>query len=368
MDDLADELVRRILSAEHGYVEATLLTSAQLRGACRDNMADMIAALAGQRAVDVEAARAAGKLKAERGVPLVALLHAFRLGGRLIWESLMDRPAGDAPPALLDMAAQVWALVDVCCDAAAESYRLSVDARAEQHADTRRRLVRALFADHASNPVAVTDALRTFRIPDRGSFVVVSADTRCSDIDTPGVDAVWDSAVDGVVGLVFAQSDQLLESVLGAIASGGGDIGISAVFEAASGTPKAVEQARLARVCAQVDAAASTRYESVPVPLLLAANPGAGYVAAQQILGSLLDLPDGERSSLLNTLDAWFAAAGSTAEAATRLHYHRNTVLYRLRRIGELTGRDFRNPVHAAELYVGLRAYQLCPDGVVRAA
>lgn len=363
--ELADELVRRIMAAENAYAESTLLSPTQLREACLANITDMVEDLAGVRPLNLESAKAAGRLKAEQGVPLAALLHAFRLGGRLIWEELMARSDTDAPRTLLGMAAQVWALVDVCSDAAAEAYRVTVDARAEQDADERTRLVRALFADHVANPASVADALRTFRIPDRGCFVVVSADARCSDVTTPAVEAVWDSAVDGVVGLLFTQSDVLLETALDGVAVGGGNVGISAVFFSSAGIPKAVDQARLARKCAPVDDASPTRYDAVPVPLLLAGRPEAGRTAAQQILGALLDLPEDERASLLSTLDAWFRAKGSTTEAAHGLHYHRNTVLYRLRRIGELTGRDFLNPVHAAELYVGLCAYQLCSGGVV---
>lgn len=364
VDRVTDELVRRILSAEHAYVESTVLTRDQLRGACRANVGAMISNLAGEKPVDLESARAAGRLKAEQGVPLAALLHAFRLGGRLIWEELMRLSEGDAPRVLLEMAAQVWALVDVYSDAAAEAYRVSIDARAEQDADVRRRLVRALFAGRGANPGALTDALRTFRIPDRGSFVVVSADTRCADIATPGVDAIWDTEVDGVLGLLYSFSDSALDAVLDGVEAGRGNIGVSAVFSSPTGMPAAVEQARVARACARVDDAGATRYDSVPVPLLIASNKESGRVAAQQILGKLLDLSAEERSSLLGTLEAWFASKGSTSEAAQRLHYHRNTVLYRLRRIGELTGRDFLDPVHASELYVGLRAYQLCVNGV----
>ncbi|NIL75862.1 PucR family transcriptional regulator [Rhodococcus sp. B10] len=366
VDSLTDELVRRILDAEHGYVESTSLTREQLREACFANVTALISNLAGIRPIDLDSARAAGRLKAEQGVPLAALLHAFRLGGRLIWEELMERSEADRPRALLDIAAQVWALVDVYSDAAADAYRLSTEARAEQDADVRRRLVRAVFAGHGSNPAAVSDALRTFRIPERGSFVVVSAEASCADIATRGVDAIWDSEVDGVLGLLFAGSDALLDAVVDAIPAGSGNIGVSSLFSSPSGTPAAVEQARLARACARVDDSASTRFDSVPVPLLLAGNPDSGRTAGRQILGKLLDLPDAERSSLLATLDAWFRSEGSTTDAAERLHYHRNTVLYRLRRIQELTGRDFLDPVHASELFIGLRAYQLCMDGSIQ--
>ncbi|MGZ8179053.1 PucR family transcriptional regulator [Williamsia sp. SKLECPSW1] len=361
VDDMTTELVTRILSAEHGYLESSLLTREQLHDACHANLLSMVSCLAVGSSPDLEAAAAAGRLKAEQGVPLAALLHAFRLGGRLIWEELMNRSDGGATRTLLDMAAQVWALVDVCSDAAADAYRHSVEARTEQDAESRRRLVRALFADHASNPAAVADAVHFLRIPERGAFVVVSAASSRVEFAQHDVTAVWDAEADGVLGLLFAAVDGRVEEAVAGLRADGA-IGVSDVFPTPAGTPHAVAQARLARTCARVDDSAVTRFGTVPVPLLLAAHPDSSRVAVRQILGPLLELPADERASLLATLDAWFAARGSTADAAARLHYHRNTVLYRLRRIGELTGRDFMDPAQAAELFVGLRGSQL--DGL----
>ncbi|WP_328919887.1 helix-turn-helix domain-containing protein [Streptomyces sp. NBC_01724] len=47
----------------------------------------------------------------------------------------------------------------------------------------------------------------------------------------------------------------------------------------------------------------------------------------------------------------------------TTLHCHRNTVLYRIARIAELTGRVPTRPVDAAELHVALRALRLAGNG-----
>ena len=62
---------------------------------------------------------------------------------------------------------------------------------------------------------------------------------------------------------------------------------------------------------------------------------------------------------LLDTLEAWFDADGSTTDAGKRMHCHRNTVLYRLGRIAELTGRSVSRPAEASELYAALRAVRL---------
>ena len=55
VEEMADELVRRILSAEHAYAESTLLSTDQLRGACLANITEMIGDLAGERPVDLGA-------------------------------------------------------------------------------------------------------------------------------------------------------------------------------------------------------------------------------------------------------------------------------------------------------------------------
>ena len=209
-DSLTDALVERILSAEHSYLESTLLTPEQLRSACMDNLVSMLESLSKTAPIKLDSARAAGRLKAEQGVPLAALLHAFRLGGRMIWESLMSLADGRATESLLAMAADVWAIVDVYSDAAAEAYREAADLRAVEDVDSRRMLIRALFDDVGSNPSVTQNALRAFRIPESGTFAVVSVevstDRGCttgraeSTVTVLGVDSVWDTDVDGHLG------------------------------------------------------------------------------------------------------------------------------------------------------------------------
>ena len=59
-----------------------------------------------------------------------------------------------------------------------------------------------------------------------------------------------------------------------------------------------------------------------------------------QSLGELLAYDRENSADLVRTLDAFFAANGSPKEAAVRLGVHRNTVLYRLDRIRDITGYD----------------------------
>jgi purine catabolism regulator len=59
-----------------------------------------------------------------------------------------------------------------------------------------------------------------------------------------------------------------------------------------------------------------------------------------QTLGALIAYDRQNNADLVSTLDAFFAANGSPKEAAERLGVHRNTVLYRLDRIREITRYD----------------------------
>ncbi|MGB3329621.1 MAG: helix-turn-helix domain-containing protein, partial [Thermomicrobiales bacterium] len=62
-----------------------------------------------------------------------------------------------------------------------------------------------------------------------------------------------------------------------------------------------------------------------------------------EALGLLQDYDRMHGAELIKTLEAFFAANCSPKEAATLLHVHRNTVLYRLERIAEITGQDLND-------------------------
>jgi purine catabolism regulator len=65
------------------------------------------------------------------------------------------------------------------------------------------------------------------------------------------------------------------------------------------------------------------------------------------------------RGTLRDTLRAYLETGGSHADASNRLGIHRNTLAYRLRRIGELIGRDVGDPRTWLTLHLALRASEL---------
>jgi hypothetical protein len=92
----------------------------------------------------------------------------------------------------------------------------------------------------------------------------------------------------------------------------------------------------------------------------LAGDAEARRILRQDVYGALVRA-SGE---LLETLDAYFAAAGVLESAARALYVHPNTVRYRLRRIGEVTGFAPLIARDAFALRIALTVGRLDPSAV----
>lgn len=88
--------------------------------------------------------------------------------------------------------------------------------------------------------------------------------------------------------------------------------------------------------------------------LLLSAPSSEMEEFHQETLGTLAAHDREKGSRLLPTLDAFLRAENAT-EAAARLNLHRNSLLYRLRRIREITGLDLDDPEVRFTLQLALR-------------
>lgn len=90
----------------------------------------------------------------------------------------------------------------------------------------------------------------------------------------------------------------------------------------------------------------------------LAGDIEARRILRQEVYGSLARA-GGE---LLETLDGFFAAGGVLESAARALFIHTNTVRYRLRRVGEVTGLSPLQPREAFALRIALTVGRLDPS------
>jgi len=83
---------------------------------------------------------------------------------------------------------------------------------------------------------------------------------------------------------------------------------------------------------------------------------------SDQIVGPLVAYDKNHRSSLVETIIAYFRHHGIISQTADALYIHRNTLSYRLDRIQELTGQDLENPDERLALQLALKLWQVRPE------
>jgi purine catabolism regulator len=79
----------------------------------------------------------------------------------------------------------------------------------------------------------------------------------------------------------------------------------------------------------------------------------------EEALQPLADHDDRKQGDLIRTLNGFFDANGNLAKAAADLDVHRNTLVYRLERIAELTGLDLNDPENRLILHLALKVQRV---------
>ncbi|MGB8945539.1 MAG: helix-turn-helix domain-containing protein, partial [Streptomyces sp.] len=92
---------------------------------------------------------------------------------------------------------------------------------------------------------------------------------------------------------------------------------------------------------------------------IVVSSPELAQALAERVLGPLHSLDPADRDLLLDTLVVWLETDGSAQRAGARLYCHRNTVLNRLRRVEQLTGRSLTRVGDLVEISLALGARRL---------
>ncbi|GHE43776.1 PucR family transcriptional regulator [Streptomyces griseoaurantiacus] len=381
LDDLP-ELTERLLAAlreqEPAYRTALGRDPEGIRQEAHRSLRHSVASLLDPRGTREAARRCTwriGTVRAEEGLPLDALLHAFRLGGSLVWQALVEETSRTAPEdtrLLIHVAADVWNFVDEHCTLVAEAYR-----QAERHLlwrrENRQRVLAAALLDGTSRIADLPETARALGLPEDGRYVVLAVagpgrprtgeDGALRAALVPaGARVHWQTGAEADHGIVLLpEGDAEALPRPGAEPLAGARVGIGAVAEGLAAVGEARAQADLALGICPPGGGHVRLDEHLPEALLLA-SPELGAALVARVLGGLLAVEPGEREVLLATLAAWFACEGSARRVGERLFCHRNTVLNRLRRCERLTGRLLGRPADAAELSLALTAHRLRSD------
>ncbi|MEU3269827.1 helix-turn-helix domain-containing protein [Saccharomonospora sp. NPDC006951] len=359
LESLADRLTIMVLQREPAYAQLGVTAPDELRENLRCNIERGIQSLGGN-VPDGEdpqdTSMETGRLRARQGVPLEAVLRAYRLGGRVIWEGLLgtsrERFAGYYDHALLDAAGYVWRVIDSSSSALVDAYRLEESRLRSQELSRRHAFLNALLEGRGRDAALAEEAASALGLPVTGPLLCVVA-----PIDIPGEDPLrsprdvlaahgilssWHVRPSDIVGLVVL-GDRAPSTVLDVLGSAvHGRAGCSPVVHRLADIADAYT---LAQIAARTLSAHGVAYLDDRLPeALLVGSPQLAPRLQRVAFGELLALPEPERETMFKTLEATIECGGSPTHAAQRLYCHRNTVIYRLQRIEAATGRKVSRP------------------------
>jgi PucR C-terminal helix-turn-helix domain/GGDEF-like domain len=359
---MADLLCREI----EAYREGSVVTKDDVRESCVANVAFIFDSLAGHADVDVSPAERTGTARALTGVPLPAVMTAYRIGFRFMWEQTLavGRAAAIPTDSILDATARVFLAQDTFTQAMSTAYRQQLTAQILEREEERSALVEALLSRRITDNQSLWEAADLLRLPTSGPYVVVAAELPAiGKLGLPAIEnklsardirSAWRLLPDLQVGIVHlrgpvpADTLGVLVEVLQQAASV--RVGISPLFHELAETSDALRFARLAVTGRPAADSMVAVFDDSPLAIAAVSNPEAMAKIKSSLLRRLDELPAEERAVLIDTFETWLQAGGSANDTAARIYCHPNTVRHRLRRIEELTGRSLSRPRDLAEL------------------
>src|SRR6516162_10134972 len=146
---MADLLCREI----DAYRDGVVVTKEQVAESCVANVTFIFDSLAGDADVDVAPAEQTGTARALAGMPLPAVMTAYRIGFRFMWEETLAtaRAAGIPTDSILDATARVFFAQDTFTQAMASAYRQQLTAQILEREEERSALVEALLSQRITN-------------------------------------------------------------------------------------------------------------------------------------------------------------------------------------------------------------------------
>jgi hypothetical protein len=361
-DVIADDITFAMLEREKEWYDGVgPELRAEIRESTREHVRRGIRTMSGtaepgRTAIDVW--RETGSRRARQGVPMEQVLNAYSLGARVLWEALIaqrDNPHVDIDDEVLLLAGQrIWSALDVQNATMIDAYRRESARRERRDLQRQQRLLDGLVDGRGDDPTFAAEVREVLGFASDEPVACVASHFDGS-LDAPlrspedhlerqGLLSAWHVRGDVHFGIVRLSEggEAGLVAALGPVA--GARVGVATANEGIAGFRTAYHLAvRTARTLDRGEVTVATVVDRLP-EVLLEGSPEVTSILVREALGPLHALPEHQTEVLIDTLRALLAHDGSPTRAAEELYCHRNTVIYRMRQIEEVTRRRISNP------------------------
>ncbi|WP_081286890.1 PucR family transcriptional regulator [Mycobacterium colombiense] len=370
---MADLLCREI----DAYRDGSVVAKEQVAQSCVANVTFIFDSLTGDHDVDVSPAAQTGTARALAGVPLPAVMTAYRIGFRFMWEKTIAtaREAAIPTDSILDATARVFLAQDTFTQAMSDAYRQQLTAQIVEREEERSALVEALLSRRITDRHSLWEAADLLRLPTAGPYAVVAAElpaigklglpTIENKLSVRDIRSAWRLLPDLQVGIVHLRGPtpaDTLDAVVEVLRQAAtARVGISPPFNELPETSDALRFARLALIGKPTAESLVSIFDDTPLAIAAVSAPEAMAKIRSSLLRRVDELPVDERQVLIDTFHAWLQAGGSANDTAAKIYCHPNTVRHRLRRIEELTDRSLSRPMDLAELCLAFEVERRLP-------
>jgi hypothetical protein len=356
----------------------------EVRQAVRENVETLAKVLSSGRAIrpdELEGIERTGARRAETGIPLDDVLHAYRTVSRVCWDLLADecrRFEGDALEPAIELAEAVLAYTDSISTAVAEAYARAQRAIVREQEGARREFLADVLYGTDAPPEDVLARAHNFGYDLSLGYVALVG---CGPEGDVNKEATVVAAAGSIASFVTAdpivlqkgeQTIALLPTEpfaepgvapykLVAELGGGWRFGAGGPGPGLEGIRRAYLEAREALEIGTALGLDDQVYvfDDLLLYHFLRIEPPLVERFVSQMLGPLIEYDEKRKGELVKTLEAYFDSDASVKLAGEALFAHPHTVTYRLKQIEKLTGWSLREPEEKLRLQLSLRAHRL---------
>ncbi len=323
-----------------------------------------------------------GALRAQAGIPLEDVLHAYRSVLRACWDVLSEecrtRAGDDGLDATIAVAEAVFRYTDQISTAVADAYARAQRAIVREQEGARREFLADLLF---STDIAAEDILRrahTFGYDLSLSYAALvgcgpkNLDAKEATVAAAASATVADGRTEPIVlqkgehtiALIpvdpttdpNAMPEKLVAELNGewTFGMGGPEPGLKGIRRAYLEAREALEIGEALGMSGPVH-----RFDDLLLYHFVRVEPALVDRFVQQTLGPLIEYDERRKGELIKTIEAYFAVDGSVKMAGEALFAHPHTVTYRLKQVESLTGWSLRDAEDKLRLQLALRAYRL---------
>jgi hypothetical protein len=383
LDEVVERSTEAIWDAVPAYARVGDELMEDVRESVRENVAILSKVLSQGRDVardDVEAIERTGARRAETGIPLEDVLHAYRTVSRVCWDVLADecrKQSGDAVEPTIALAEAVLRYTDQISTTVADAYARAQRAIIREQEGARREFLADLLHKTDASPEDILRRAHTFGYDLSLEYVAMVGFAPEPERKEAAVSSAFSSIAASVarepivlqrgehtIALfptdpnidIATLPDKLLAELGGTWCFGVGSpqMGLEGIRRSYLEGREALEVGMALNFPGGV-----YRFSDILMYHFLRIEPAMVDRFVEQTLGPLIEYDARRKGELIKTLEAYFDADGSVKLAGEALFAHPHTVSYRLKQIERLTSWSLREPEDKLRLQLSLRAYRL---------